>query len=278
MDVRLGVGGHADERLAPILSICIPTYNRRDRAVRLVNHLLRTEGRFEVCVHVDGSADGTYEALTGIDAARLRIARAPNQGRAGALLSACRLARGRFSMVFDDDDTLSDEGLRTILSDCLTPLPAGMVGYIYHFEDAQGARIGGAFPVGRANFLSLRADFGVKGDKKEVVLTDALRSVVYDGGGRFRRTPTSLMWSRLALSFDVGCRNIVIGRKSYLEGGMSANSRRLKSENAYPMLLLYVSHVVGFWRGRYRSRRYLAKAVVGVFAYAFRSILAGARA
>jgi glycosyltransferase involved in cell wall biosynthesis len=265
------------EAESPILSICIPTFNRCARVVALVQDLLSVEARFEVCVHVDGSTDGTYEALIAIKERRLSIATAANQGRASALLSACRLARGRFLMVFDDDDVLYLDGLRTVLADCARPLPEGAVGFIYHLEDRKGVRIGSAFPVARSNFLALRADHGIKGDKKEVVLANALLAVAYDSRGRFRRTPTSLVWSRLALTFDVVCRDAVIGRKVYLDGGMSANIRSLKSRNAYPMTLLYAAHIQAFARGRYRSPRFLLKALAGLAHHGTQAAVAALR-
>lgn len=255
-----------------VLSICIPTYNRRERVAALVRHLLAMPGAFEICVHVDGSIDGTKEELATISDTRLVASSGPNGGRANAMLSACRQARGRFILIFDDDDTLSHEGLRTVLADCARPLAEGAVGYIYHLVGEGGDRIGDPFPMmAQSNFLALRADHGVHGDKKELVLAHALKAVIYDGQGRFRRVPTSLIWSRLALRYDVICRDVVIGRKLYLAGGMTNNINTLKTRDAYPMALLYATHVNAFARGRYRSVRFLAKALAGVAIYGARA-------
>ncbi|MFZ5672246.1 MAG: glycosyltransferase family 2 protein [Pseudomonadota bacterium] len=255
-----------------ILSICIPTYNRRERVAALVRHLLAMPGAFEICVHVDGSTDGTIEELATISDTRLVASNGPNGGRANAMLSACRQARGRFILIFDDDDTLSHEGLQAVLDDCAHPLPDRAVGYIYHLVGERGDRIGDPFPmIAQSNFLALRADHGVRGDKKELVLADALKAVIYDGRGRFRRVPTSLIWSRLALRYDVICRDVAIGRKLYLAGGMTNNINKLKARDAYPMALLYATHVNGFVRGRYRSPRFLAKAIAGVAIYGARA-------
>jgi glycosyltransferase involved in cell wall biosynthesis len=258
-----------------ILSICIPTFNRRDRVATLVRDLLTVPGAFELCVHVDGSTDGTEEELAAIASPRLVVTSSPNGGRAHALLEACRRARGRYIMIFDDDDTLSHDGLLIALGDCARPLPDGAVGYVYHLVGEQGERIGDPFPmIPRSNFLALRADHGVRGDKKEIVLADALKAVLYDGRRRFRRVPTSLIWSRLAIRYDVICRDVVLGRKLYLAGGMTNNIGRLKARDAFPMALLYATHVNAFVRGRYRSPRFLAKAVAGVAIYGARAAFA----
>lgn len=261
-----------------ILSICIPTFNRRERVAALVRDLLTVPGGFEICVHVDGSTDGTVEELTTIVSPRFAVSSSPNGGRANALLEVCRKARGRFIMIFDDDDTISHAGLLTALEDCARPLPEGAVGYVYHLIGEQGDRIGDPFPViARSNFLALRADHQVRGDKKELVLADALKAAIFDGQRRFRRVPTSLIWSRLAIRYDVICRDVVLGRKVYLADGMTNNISRLKARDAYPMALLYATHVIAFARGRYRSPRFLAKAIAGASIYGARAAFGALR-
>lgn len=257
----------------PNLSICIPTYNRRDKVLELVNQLLQVEGAFEICVHVDGSTDGTYDHLVAIGNPRLQVSVGANRGRASAVATTCRIATGQFIMIFDDDDQLYEPGLHTVLTDCQFELPSRVVGFIYHLEDERGVRIGDEFPCQRTNFLQLRADYHIHGDKKEVVQAGELRKVMLEPHGRYRRVPTSLIWSHLALSHDVLCRNVVIGRKAYLEGGMTSNIRTLKSRNAYPMYLLYRTHIWGFARRRYRSLRFLLKALAGIVAYGAVSLI-----
>ena len=252
---------------APLLSICIPTYQRRERIVTLVRELLNADSCVQICVHVDGSTDGSWESLASLDDPRLRISQAVNQGRAGALLAACRLAEGRFTMIFDDDDTLYPEGLAQVIEDCRGEVPPDVTGFIYHLEDQNGERIGDAFPCERSNFLALRADQKVRRDKKEVVRTDHLLACAHDPRGRARRVPTSLLWSRLALRYDVICRNYVIGRKVYLDEGMTANIRQLKRRNARPMLLLHLARMQGFIFGRYRRLRYFVESALGVLGY-----------
>lgn len=261
-----------------ILSICIPTFNRRERVVTLVRDLLSMPGSFEICVHVDGSTDGTMQELATISNARLAVTGGPNRGRANALLSACRQACGRFILIFDDDDTISHDGLQAALDDCARPLPERVIGYIYHFVGEHGGRIGDPFPlIARSNFLALRADQGVRGDKKELVLADALKAALYDGNMQFRRVPTSLIWSRLAIRYDVICRDVMIGRKIYLTDGMTDNIAKLKARDAYPMALLYTTHVKAFVHGRYRSFRFLGKAIAGVVVYGARAAFGALR-
>lgn len=261
-------------RMVPLLSICIPTYNRADRVVALARRFLSVAGPFEVCVHVDGSTDGTWEDLTALTDARLRLTVGPNRGRAAALVAACRAARGRFVMIFDDDDDIYPAGLELVLEDCGALTAGDALGYIYHMQGEDGQRIGDAFPRERTNFLALRADDRVRGDKKEVVQAEALKQALYEGDGRYRRVPTSLLWARLALRGDVLCRNTVIGRKVYLADGMTANASRNKRQNAFPLFLLYAVHAQGFIQGRYRSLRFLARATGAMIFHGARATVA----
>lgn len=257
-----------------LLSICIPSFNRSDLVLRLVGYLISVPGNFEICVHVDGSTDNTIEQLKLINDPRLRMGYAPNQGRAGALYSAVQMARGQFVMLFDDDDTLWSEGIDIVLRDCAASVPDGCVGFVYHLADDNGKQVGDDFPCDRTNLLALRADLGVRGDKKEVVLTESLKKVMMDGADGHRRIPTSLFWSRLALDHDVICRNQVIGRKTYLAGGMTHGIRSLKTANAIPMVLLYFTHLRGFLLGKYRSPRFAMRSMLALALYSGLSIWA----
>lgn len=263
-----------------LLSICIPTFNRADLVSTLVRDLLAIAGPFEICVFVDGSTDDTIARLQTILSPRLRWSSGTNRGRASALLGAFDLASGEYIMPFDDDDALTAEGVSAVLKDCATPLPDGCCGHVYHLVNNDGALIGSEFPCVRANFLSLRADCKVSGDKKEVVKADILRSSLYDSKGRFRRTPTSLFWSRIALHHDVLCHNVAIGRKDYLVGGMSDDIKRLKTSSAYPQFLLKRTQVLGFILRRYRSWLYASRALAGAVVYgtlALRALFTGGK-
>lgn len=259
-----------------LLSICIPTCNRADRVSRLVSGLLAVPGQFEICVHDDGSSDDTHARLSKIVDPRLRLSRSSNQGRAQALRSAIGGANGRFAMIFDDDDILYPRGLAAVLADCAALLPEGCAGFVYHLEDDSGRRIGGDFPVDRSNLVALRADCGVTGDKKEVVLREDLLAAM-DVPGSPRRVPTSLYWTRLSHGHDILCRNVTIGRKSYLADGMSDRVAVLKAANPWPMYLLARARVAAFAAGRYRSPAFLLRSLAGVVLHGARTVLGGTR-
>ena len=92
---------------ASLVSVIIPTYQRRDRLRRALASLgdqTVEPDAYEVIVSVDGSTDGTCEMLSGYAAAyRLNVVAGPRRGRAAACNAALASARGEVLVVLDDD-------------------------------------------------------------------------------------------------------------------------------------------------------------------------------
>jgi GT2 family glycosyltransferase/peptidoglycan/xylan/chitin deacetylase (PgdA/CDA1 family) len=94
-----------DQARRPRFSVVIPTYERRDTVCRSVAALDRqTFPDFEVVVAVDGSRDGTAEALRDLRTSfPLEVVEQPNQGRAAAVNAGAAAARGELILFLDDD-------------------------------------------------------------------------------------------------------------------------------------------------------------------------------
>ena len=94
-------------------SVVIPTYNRRSSLLRTLDSFDRQTAPpscFEVIVGVDGSTDGTVEALESLRPAyKLRWVVQQNRGPAAATNAAARLAE-REVLIFLDDDQLAAPG------------------------------------------------------------------------------------------------------------------------------------------------------------------------
>jgi GT2 family glycosyltransferase len=92
---------------APRVSIVIPTYQRRESLLRLLRALHAqtvAPDLFEVIVSIDGSDDGTREAVVGHAAPfRVRHVWHPQRGRSGARNAGVRLAVGDVLLFLDDD-------------------------------------------------------------------------------------------------------------------------------------------------------------------------------
>jgi GT2 family glycosyltransferase len=95
-------------------SVIIPTYNRwaflRQTLTSLNTQILSPE-QFEVIVGIDGSSDGTEEALGALRPSfSLRWVSQPNRGIAAARNAAARQARHEV-LIFLDDDQIASNGL-----------------------------------------------------------------------------------------------------------------------------------------------------------------------
>lgn len=91
------------------VSVVVPTYQRRDHAVRCLRSVLDDPGTDEVVLVVDGSTDGTEEVVRerfGHDT-RLRVVSTPNRGQMLAQRAGAELATGDVLLFVDDDVTLA---------------------------------------------------------------------------------------------------------------------------------------------------------------------------
>ena len=92
---------------SPHVSIIVPTCARRARVLRLLDALQRqtaAPSSFEVVVRIDGSNDGTYEAVAALDRPNVRVlASSTRRGRAAALNAGIAAAAGALLVFLDDD-------------------------------------------------------------------------------------------------------------------------------------------------------------------------------
>jgi glycosyltransferase involved in cell wall biosynthesis len=89
------------------ISVVVPTFNRREMVKRTVESLFAQKfphEQYEIIVVVDGSEDGTAEALRGMKApCRFSIVEQENGGLAAARNSGARAAEGDLLLFLDDD-------------------------------------------------------------------------------------------------------------------------------------------------------------------------------
>lgn len=99
--------GSAETGSTPVLSVVIPTYDRRDSLLRTLAALGRQTydaGAFEALVVSDGSTDGTREALVGWSASyRFRFLEQRNGGPGAARNLGASSACGEIVVFLDDD-------------------------------------------------------------------------------------------------------------------------------------------------------------------------------
>ncbi len=107
-----------------ILSICIPTYNRKEKLSRLLNNIKDEirglEGEIEVCISDNGSDDGTADYLKtewGNPNFELKFNFSEkNEGFDVNVLRATRMARGNYLWTLGDDDGVVKGSLKKLLA------------------------------------------------------------------------------------------------------------------------------------------------------------------
>ena len=113
-------------------SVVIPTHERRPSLQALLHALTRQTvqaSRFEVVVIIDGSEDGTQEAVASLRVPyTLRAVWQPCAGRGSACNAGIRLARGRIVVLLDDDMEPTTGWLAAHLKEHEFNAPAGIIG------------------------------------------------------------------------------------------------------------------------------------------------------
>jgi glycosyltransferase involved in cell wall biosynthesis len=99
----------------PKVSICIPTYNRKDYLKETLDSIFsQTYKDYEVVVVDDGSTDGTEEMLKN-GGFKVRYYRQENAGDAAARNKLIKLAEGMFITFIDSDDLLMPDSVERMI-------------------------------------------------------------------------------------------------------------------------------------------------------------------
>jgi GT2 family glycosyltransferase len=89
------------------ISVVVPTHQRRARVLAMLNafrHQTFSPARFEVVISIDGSTDGTREALEAVMTNHaLRVLCQSRRGRAAALNAGIEASSGDLTVLLDDD-------------------------------------------------------------------------------------------------------------------------------------------------------------------------------
>lgn len=265
----------------PVLSVCLPTFNRRDLLVKVLDsfHADPAFKQIELVIVDDGSTDGTSEWLQGqgfgTDPLRI-LAVQENAGKIRALSNGLQLATGQYSMIWDSDDLLV-EGALTFIIDYLRSLenlplgPRPVCGFVGLAISPDGDVIGDAFPEDKnvSNLLAILADLKVDGDKKEVVLTEALRESLRNLPAGQRDFPTSLLWDRIAREYDILTVNHPLVIKVYLPGGITSRQEIIKQQSAAGTFLREKERIESYKLGHYNSILFLARSYAKAWRYTF---------
>lgn len=119
----------------PFVSVLVPAYNEERVIERSLMSLLKQDyPSFEVIVIDDGSADLTFltaQKLAGdYGAARIRVVRQPNRGKAAALNLGIAVARGELVLCMDADSEMVEGTINKMVRHFVDPEVAAVAGNV----------------------------------------------------------------------------------------------------------------------------------------------------
>lgn len=257
-----------------ILSVCIPIYNRPEYLNRLLCSIdLEYASIIEIVLVDDGSTEDVYNVLYSFCSkfsVPYKYVRQLNSGVSKAMKVAYETSGGLYCIKMDSDDYFTEDGLSIIVRH-ISALDnnSNSCGFAFGVRQIKGVfAVTNKPPEILTNFIALRADYGVVGDLKEVVLRSIILENMYDVPDGTRRVPPSLLWAKIALTYDCYAVSTVVACKEYLENGISSNIKKLKFNGSEQMRQLYF---IQQSTDRYYSMYYRILSRVLYSRYAFHS-------
>lgn len=222
-----------------MITIFTPAYNRAHTLPKLYDSLQKqTSKDLEWLIVDDGSSDNTAELITNyksqVTSFPIRYYRQENSGKHTAINKGLELAQGELFFIVDSDDYLTPDAVETICQDWEMVWDKNLCGISYLRGYSDGSVIGNGYPDADhaiANFIDMRYNKGVGGDKAEVWVTKYMRKYQYPVFEGEKFFGESWLWINLARERDMLWRNKIIYITEYLEGGLSLSGRKMRIKN-----------------------------------------------
>ena len=140
--------------MSPKVSICIPTYNRKDYIRQTLDSIFaQTYKDYEVIVVDDGSTDGTKDMLDHFGY-KLRYHWQANAGAAAARNALLRLAKGEFIAFIDSDDLFLPSAVERLLT-AIENKSGNVIAYSPYLRiDKNGKIIGKSRPEFHSGYMT----------------------------------------------------------------------------------------------------------------------------
>jgi glycosyltransferase involved in cell wall biosynthesis len=259
-------------------TVFIPTFNRAHVLPRTLESVARqTYGNFEILIIDDGSTDGTDDLVRSMKRDYdfpIVYHWQPNQGHLAAHNLAITLARGKFFIRLDSNDTLLPEALGKIKEHWdLIPEEersrfAGVVGLCLE-EDK--TLTGTPFPkdILDSNYLQVAGTGNISGEKREATRTSVLRKFPYPmiEGERHIR-PTMIFW-RMALEYKMRFINVPIMINRHDPDGITKRRFEYRMKNPKGLRLVFREQITLF--SSYLGPRKLLRSHIRFIRYSLHS-------
>ena len=217
-----------------MITIVTPTYNRAKKLITLYKSLLfQTSKDFDWLIIDDGSQDNTKEIVESFvkeGSIPICYVYKENGGKHSALNIAFKTVKSELLFIVDSDDVLTSDAIETILKDWDAVKDRNPCGISYLRGYDEKSVIGDKHPQDHVidNFINLRYNKGIDGDKAEVWRTECLRDFQFPEYPGERFISESVAWIYLAKKWDMLMVNRIIYITEYLEGGLSDSGRKLR--------------------------------------------------
>ena len=255
-----------------MITIFTPTYNRAYIIGKLYQSLCKqTCQDFEWLILDDGSTDNTESIIKSYNEENkivIRYHKQENGGKHTAINKAMNLAEGELFFIVDSDDLLADDAVETIIDDWEKVKGEGLCGISYLRGYADGKVIGHSFPKERSvdNFIELRVNKGVSGDKAEVWETNKLRQYKFPIFPGEKFIGEGYLWYQLGLRYDMLFVNKVIYICEYLDDGLTKSGKKMRIQNPLGGIATSLMQMNPRSRFTYRLKKGLLYGVYSFFA------------
>lgn len=217
-----------------IVSILTPTYNRGEQLKHLYNALKRqTRDNFEWIIIDDGSNDKTKEYVQEFIEENIILIKyeyKSNGGKHTALNKGIRLAEGELTFIVDSDDILTEDAIEEVILNWDKVKHMNLCGMSflrgYTKKQVIGDKHTEDFCID--DFINMRFNKHVKGDKAEVWVTEKLKEVPFPEIEGERFFGENYVWVNLAKKYKMLFINRIIYITEYLEGGLTKSGRTLR--------------------------------------------------
>ena len=249
------------------LAICIPTYNRS----KLLDRLLRSipsSSKIVVSICDDGSDDETFKIINN-HRKRLSIKYSyqKNQGRASALRKSILNVKAQFMLMMGDDDYFTKSGIKTIIHNIEKNKNIKFFVFSTKIKDKSGSSSESLENIPKVNYLSLRNDFKIKRDLKEVIEHKLISKIMYPEPKNIRRIPTGYLLFRISEKVDcLPVKSSPVIVINYFSDGMSANVLSLKINYPSYMVKMYE---IAIKNKKFESLTYRLKYIILFYRYSF---------
>ena len=220
-----------------MITVFTPTYNRGYIIDRLYKSLCKqTNKDFEWLIVDDGSTDNTESIIKSFKEDNnivIRYYKQDNGGKHTAINKALDLAEGELFFIVDSDDCLTEDAVETIISDLKKVRSNDLCGISYLRGHTDGKVMGPPFPKDKTidNFIDLRINGGIPGDKAEVWDTKKLRQYRFPVFPGEKFLAEGHLWYQLGLKYDMLFVNKVIYICEYLDGGLTKSGKKMRIQN-----------------------------------------------